>query len=463
MARTALLGYQRETVRRTEAFNGRALIAHDPGLGKTICVLSWLARNRDIALPCLVVCPAAVKTGWRHEAITHAGRRVFICETTEPPDEQGFSPGAEIYVINYDILRYWVSWFRKIGLQTIVFDECQALANRKSKRTRAARTLSRGIPHVLMTSGTPLLNRPVELWPALNILYPEQFGGFTEFAHEFCKPEKKQWGWVFNGAENLDVLHQRLTETCLIRYRKADVLKDLPPKTRHIIPMELDETSRKEYNHANSEFLIWLTQIDPGKAMSAARAPAMAKVGYLLRLIAKLKMRSVVRWANTFLRDYPDEKIVLFAYHREAIRVLQKWVKAKSVIISGSVTGRKREASREQFMKDRATRVSINQLQAGGVGLNGYTVACHMAFCETWWRPGDFRQAADRLHRIGQFRPVTENWLIVPNTIEERLCEVLQQKQGTLSAVLDGDPLRERLDVFDKLLASYRGIGFGLL
>lgn len=451
MAKTTLFPYQRETVRKFEAFGGRALGALDPGLGKTICTLSYLARNWRETLPVVIVCPAAVKFTWEDEAVKHAGRRVVICESRTPPTDSGFGHGAEIYVINYDIIAYWVPYFRSLGIQTLVLDECQNLINRTAKRTKAVRRLASNVEHVIALSATPLMNRPSELWVILNILRPDLFPSFSTYAWEYCEPYYGKWGWEYKGATNLDQLHAILTKNLMVRYRKSDVLKDLPSKMRAVVPCELDKAGKAEYRKARDDFYTWLTQQDPGKLTSAKRAGAMGKVGYLLRLVARLKLRSVVNWANDFLAN-SDEKLVLFAYHTKMIEALQRRVKAKSVVISGAVTGRARSAAVEQFSKDPRTRLSINQLQAGGVGLNGFTVAATLGFSELWWRPGDFLQAADRLHRIGQVSTVWENWLVARGTIEERLCKVLQEKQSSLSAALDGGDTQHDIDVFDLLL-----------
>ena len=449
VARTQLYSFQRQTVRAVEAFEGRAALVLDPGLGKTICTLSFLARNPH-ALPAVVVCPAAVKYVWEHEAITHAGRRVVVCEGQSPPERNMLPGGADIYVVNYDILKYWVNFLRQVNPQTIIYDECQALINRGSKRTKAARKLAAEAPHVLALSGTPLMNRPAELWPTLNIVRPDLYPSFWGFAQEFCKPTKRPWGWEYKGATNLDVLHRSLLTNLMIRHRKADVLQGLPAKMREVVPCPLKGEAEEEYRKASLDFLTWLRQQDTTKFVSAKKAAAMTQIGYLLRLVAKLKFRQVAEWANAFLED-SDEKLVLFAYHKKMIQALQRRVAGKAVVIDGSVTGRARAAAVAQFQKDASTRVAICQLHAAGVGIT-LTAASTVAFTEVWWRPSDHLQAADRCHRIGQDQTVWEHWLVAPNTIEEKLCRVLEEKQGVLSAVMDGGEQTSDLDVFSRLM-----------
>lgn len=457
MPKTSLLPYQRRAVREVEGFDMRALICMDPGLGKTIVSLSSLARNREIAMPAVVVCPAVAKYVWESEAKQHCGWPVTICEGMEPP-KQGLQDTSGLVVINYDILKGWVRYLRDLNPQTIIFDECQNLVNRQRQRTRAARALAATVPCVFALSGTPLMNRPAELWPVLNILRPDLYPAFWPFAHRYCAPKRRPWGWEYKGAARLDELNAELRQNLMLRYRKSEVLKELPPKFRATVACPLTGDARAEYRKASTDFMSWLRQQDAIAAAGASRAPAMTMIGHLLQLVARLKFPLVVNWANQFLIDKPGEKLILFGYHRKMIEALQRRVKAKSVVIYGGVTGRARQAAIQQFQTDKRTRVAINQLQAGGVAAT-MTAATNVAFTQLWWRPGDFVQAGDRIHRIGQTQTTYEHWLICPGTIEEKLCKVLEEKQAVLSAVLDGGSQDTDLDVYTRLMLKIRDEG----
>ncbi|MFW6172004.1 MAG: helicase-related protein, partial [Planctomycetota bacterium] len=251
----------------------------------------------------------------------------------------------------------------------------------------------------------------------------------------------------FKGAANLDELHRRLRCGVMIRRLKADVLHQLPPKFRRVLPVEL--SNRDEYEQANSNFATWLKENYRGKATRSLRAAAVTKIGYLLRLTGRLKCKAVVRWANRFLRE-TDEKLILYAVHRKMIAALARRVRAKHVIVDGSVTGRMRKAAVDQFQGDANTRLLIGNLQAGGVGLT-LTASSTVGFAELYWRPADHVQAEDRIHRIGQENDCWINYLVAGGTIEETLCRVIQEKQQVLNSVLDGRPV-EDLDVWDQLI-----------
>jgi SWI/SNF-related matrix-associated actin-dependent regulator 1 of chromatin subfamily A len=161
-----------------------------------------------------------------------------------------------------------------------------------------------------------------------------------------------------------------------------------------------------------------------------------------------------VDWINQFLED-SDEKLVVFAVHRGAIEVLKKRCKAKSVVMSGAVTGRKRDAAVKQFQTDKKTRLLIGNIRAAGVGIT-LTAASTVVFVELDWRPGDHTQAEDRCHRLTQRMPVQIFYLIAKDTIEVEWCRLIQKKQETLSAVLDGEKTGKDLPLFDELMKRMR-------
>lgn len=444
--------YQKEGVAAIENFGGRCLLADEMGLGKTLQALWFLRRERLQTLPALVVCPAAVKYTWEAQARDHVGLRAQVLEGQTPPAGRLPSAMPKLTIINPDILRHWLPYLKRLGIRTLVLDESQMFQNPRAKRTKAAMELARQCPHVLAMSGTPLTNRPSELWPTLNMVRPDLFPSFFSYAQTYCEPKRTRWGWEYKGASNLDQLHEQLRSTCMVRRLKADVLDQLPAKVRHVVPMEL--TDRAEYDEARDDFMGWLRKNHYGnKATRAARAAAVTRIGYLLRLSAKLKSKAVVQWAQRWLAEYPDQKLVLFAIHQKMIEVLERRLGVPTVKVDGSVTGRRRKLAVDKFKRDKNCRVFIGNIKAAGTGVDGLQeVADTLAFAELWWRPGDHIQAEDRIHRIGQNKVAWINYLVAGGTIETDLCKIIQTKQETIRATLDGGPLAEDLDVFDQLL-----------
>ena len=440
--------YQIECLQDIDRFGGRWLGALDMGLGKTPVSLWWLKQNKQ-ALPAVVVCPAAVKYVWESEAMKAVDWRAMVLEGQTPHRITG---KPKLVIINYDILRFWLAQLRELKPQMIVLDECQRIANR-TKQTTATKALCQGVPHVLALSGTPLVNRPIELHNAIQILCPREFRSRWVFAQKFCGPKWTPWGWKYPGATKVHELNKLLTDTCMTRKRKADVLPDLPEKIRQVVPLPIWRPG--EYQQASDDFLTWLRRKSPNKAAKAANAQELVKVGYLLRLAARLKLHGVVDWINEFL-DGCSEKLVVFALHRKMIEALERRCKARSVTVDGRTTGRKRAAAVDRFQTDNKTRLLFGNVKAAGVGID-LTAASAVALVELPWTPGACLQAEDRCHRIGQSGTVWCHYLVAKNTIEEKLCSIIQEKQNILSAVLDGGAVAGDLNVYNQLLRELKG------
>lgn len=432
-----------------EQFNGRVLNASEMGLGKTYETLMALSRNQSTWLPALIVTPASVKINWQYEASKYWGLDSYVCETRTPPKYSPFNLAihSPITLINYDILHDWIPYLKNIGFRTLVCDECQQIQNERTIRAKAVDVVASWVQQIMMLSGTPMSNRPRELYNILRILWPHRFPSFFEYARAFCDPQLTRWGWQYNGAENLDVLHGMLTELGMIRRRLADVQQHMPKLTRRIVPCEM--TNPQEYNDANVDFISWLRRNASHRVKSAERAPALTKIGMLLLITARQKLRAPVEWASKFLEE-TDEKLGLFAINRAATDVLQRRIGVKSVTINGDMSSTARHDAVMQFQHDPDTRLLIGT-RAAWTGINA-TAASNGGVLQFFWRPGDHLQLEGRLNRIGQTKPVTMHYFVAVGTIEERLCELLQDKQEVISSVLDGGKTPEDLNIFSLLL-----------
>lgn len=429
-----------------ERFDGRALLADEMGLGKSFQALLYAQRNK--LRPIIIVCPACVKWNWEREAKKHVQMRSEILEGTKAPKAKWTFTKPQVIIVNYDILSHWVKLLRRLKPQLIIIDEAQYCKSRDAKRTKAVLRLCKGILHVVALSGTPMTNRPIELWPTISLLRPDHFSSFSEYGHRYCKPEWTRWGWQYKGATHSDELHDLLGLTCMIRRLKADVLKELPAKQRIVLPMAI--ARRSEYDHALADFASWLRQKHPTSARRALKAEQLAKAGYLKRLVAELKLPSVIDWTQDFLQE-SDGKLILFAIHTKIIQALYDKFKETATYIDGSVTGHKRQLAIDQFQHDKKTRIIVGQLQAAGVGWNG-TAATAVAFAELGWTPGEHDQAEGRAHRLGQENSVSCYYLVGRNTIEDKLCKILYDKQQDLTRILDGTGNGSTASAFDELL-----------
>ena len=445
---TKLFPYQKETVLRAHRLGGRALLALEMGLGKSLTAMTYAQRYG--LLPCVVVCPASVKWTWEDQIKRHLGMRATVLEGSKA--KPWTVRPAPFVVINYDILGGWLAYLKGLDPRLIVLDESHFLAGRSTLRTKRSRDLCHGVGHVLALSGTPLVNRPAELWPTLNILRPKQYKSFWTFARQFCALRRTPWGWDVRGASRLPKLHAQLEDPkrgVMIRFRKEDVLDQLPPKQRSVITLPLSKPA--EYREAVEDFIGWLRRTMPHKERRAAKAEQLVRFGYLKRLIARLKFRAVCGWVDDFLSGN-DGKLILFCVHRKLVSKLHERYGAASVVVDGSVTGRKRQAAFDQFLGGRRTRILIGNIRAAGVGWSGKGIGS-VAFTELDWTPGAHRQAEDRIHGIGRgVQGICPDvyYLLGRGTLEEELFRLLVRKQKVSDAILDGGRPSD-FDVVDRL------------
>lgn len=449
--------YQIEGCNRLEDFNGRGLIADEPGLGKSLQALLYAYNNPQLR-PVVVVCPASLKWNWAQELERHFGTTAVVLGGTKRPAKRHWRK-HQFAIVNYDILgetrrqkggKGWGEYLTWLQPKLIVLDESHYLANRTSLRTRWVRQLCVGVNHVIALSGTPIVNLPKELWPTLNILRPDLYPNFFPFGHRYCGAVKNFWGWTFDGATNTQELNKQLLHHCMIRRTQKEVLKDLPKMVRGVVPLEI--THPEQYQEAVDDFATWLDKHLPDRKARALKAEAVTQLGYLKRLAAKLKMPAVLDHLGNYYEG-SDHKFLVFAVHKEIVAQLADRFRNHCVILTGDTPAKHRKAVVKEFQTNPKKRVFIGNIKAAGVGLN-LTAARSVWFAEMDWVPGNHTQAEKRAHRIGTEFSINAYYLVARGTIEENLCRIIQAKQKTIREAIDGTKGGEKLDVYDQLLAE---------
>jgi SWI/SNF-related matrix-associated actin-dependent regulator of chromatin subfamily A-like protein 1 len=452
----------------------RAFLADEQGLGKTIEALATL--EADKAYPAVVVCPASLKLNWMRElkrwlpartaqALSGTGGRAARLSGLDGPganatdaaiptaegtgDEVGEGLGgrvgggvgggvgtlispADVTVVNYDILAARAPALAAMAPRALVLDESHYCKNAAAKRTQAVARLAASMPNdglVLALTGTPVMNRPPELISQLRIL-----GRLADFG------SGAQFGRRFRGPDAHIRLHWHLRSRCFVRRLKADVLPQLPPKTRTVVPMELD--NEPEYRLAEHDVIAWLrsgpldlTELD-AKVAAALRAERLVRLSALKKLAARGKLHAALTWIHDFCSS--GERLVVFARHREIQRaVLDRFPSALHIL--GEDTHAARDASLQAFQaaNDSDNQLIVCSIEVAGQGLT-LTQASNVAFLELDWTPAKHDQAEDRCHRIGQQDAVNAWYLLAAGTIDETMARLLERKRAVIGAVTDG-------------------------
>jgi hypothetical protein len=423
----------------------RAFLADEQGLGKTIEAL--VALEADEAYPALVLCPASLKLNWLREIERWLPHRTAgaLNGTRGGPCEP-----HDITVVNYDIVAARLQTLAAPAPRALVLDESHYCKNASAKRTQAVQRLAAAVPQdglVFALSGTPVLNRPAELISQLRILGRlGDFGSGASFSERFRGPDAHQR------------LHWHLRARCYARRVKADVLPQLPPKTRAVVPVELD--NEPEYRLAERDVVAWL-QSQPldlreldAKVAAALRAERLVRLGALKLLAARGKLHASLAWIHDFCSS--GERLVVFAHHREVQQaLLERFPHALHILGRDSQLQRQRALDSFQAPDSPHNQLLVCSIEVAGQGIT-LTRASHVAFLELDWTPAKHDQAEDRCHRIGQRDAVNASYLLAAGTVDEKIAALLEHKRAVVGAVTDGRDEGEH-GIVDALVRELRG------
>lgn len=308
----------------------------------------------------------------------------------------------------------------------VIFDESHFIKNKQAQRTKFSVKLAKKTGKVLFLTGTPVLNKPIEVYNVLNIVSPT---GYWEFCMRYCGAKKTQWGWDLGGASHLDELRRKMY--FMIRRTKEQVLSELPDKTVSVLDTSISPEGKKEYRKIQKEFREWL--IENGKNINALYAEALTKVGYLKQVVVRHK--NIEEIIENFLES--GKKIIVFSQYVEIIERLSKQYVQESVALTGATPTKDRQGIIDEFQNNPEKRIFLSTLKAGGVGIT-LTAADTVLFTDLDWVPANHLQAEDRAHRIGQKNNVNVYYLITPDTIEEEIWKLLRRKEKVVNQILDG-------------------------
>lgn len=437
------------------------LLADEMGLGKSAQALAALWARRKESFPALIVCPGSLKYNWAREAemwLPDINVRVLNGRCIR--NSYKCRNDYELTIINYDILadrgientsNFHTGWGRLLkeaGFRTVIFDECHKMKNPKAKRTMSILDMCQGIKNRIALSGTPIESRPIEFFTTLQIVAPKLFPNYWTYGTRYCGGVATDFGTKFTGATNTQELNEILTENCMIRRRKSDVLTELPPKQRQVIPVQIDMKQYKQQENA----LVSYLQANDGVIPSKDQSNVLAQIERCKQaaVLGKLKQ------AQEFIEDYLDtgKKLVVFATHTFTLDALETAFLGQTVRIDGSTALNKRQEVVDKFQIDPNCRLFLGNIKAAGVGLT-LTAASDTLTLELGWTPGEHEQAEDRVHRIGQQSDsVMAYYMVAQDTIEQKIMELLDEKRKILSQVLDGEEVKQS-SLLSELIKQY--------
>ncbi len=440
----------------------KVIVGDEPGLGKTFqSIATLVAANVKCVL---VICPATLKENWVNEWKMNAGWSAMeITDRIKISWGQYYRVGiCKVFVVNYESLKkYFVESINKpedkplrlnhikfrdtINLfDAVIIDELHRCKSSKTMQSKLVAGICKGKEYILGLTGTPIQNKPADLWPQLGIIQQiDNFGGYKGFVDRYCDGPTQ--------SSNLKELNYLLNKHCFYRRAKRDVLKDLPKMTRNIHKVSI--SNRTEYVKAENNFIEYLRenlQKTEGEIDTALRGQAMVLIGILKKISARGKIEQVLE----HIQEVTDagEKIVVFCWHKEIVDELKKHL-PHAVTVVGSDPQEKRQAAVHDFQKCKKcnirlenhkdtghdfipsdTKVIICNIKSGGVGIT-LTASSRVIHHELPWTAADCEQDESRCDRISQRFPVESGYFLGANTIDEYIYELIDKKRNIANQV----------------------------
>jgi len=482
---------------------GNGLVALTMGLGKTLVAIMTIEELFDAGelSTGLIIVPASLKYQWQQQIKRFTGQNALVIDGT--PKNRAvlyrYARKFRYVIINYDlVVNDWAPRkksadntfsVRDMEFDYIVIDESTAIKNPKAKRSRYIKFLGNRAAFRIALTGTPVLNRPEELFSQMEFVDPTVLGDPRIFEDTFIvrdaygRPKRYR---------NLHVLRKRMDEV-MYRKTRADVADQLPDVLSSEIFFDLSPAEARIYNKAAAHTLAKLLEAqsvlgggfnvlahyghsdDP--VLEKARGDVMAGM-LMLRFVCSdphligisadkyrkghgqgsalaeeffaagvldgvpkvsSKRALFVELLQTALDEDPRAKVVAFSTFKDLLNLIQDDTAGlvKSVQFTGDMNARQKQAAMTQFKTDPKTRLFLSS-DAGGYGVD-LPEANHLVSIDLPWSGGSIDQRESRIIRLSsEWEHVNLTVLVARGSIEERMHAMVEQKRGVAEAFLDG-------------------------
>jgi superfamily II DNA or RNA helicase len=444
-------GFQFLSHLSAQGFGG--VLADDMGLGKTVQTLAWLLHLASAPRPldappfrALIVCPKSVTHGWLVEAARFTpGLGIAAFNTDAHSATAAIARGPHLLVANYTQLRINASAFRTVAWDAVVLDEGQFIKNPGSQVAVSARSLRAG--HRVVLTGTPIENRLADLWSLFAFAQPGLLGDQASFRRQYNEADPAA----------LARLHRRVRHF-LLRRTKAQAAPDLPSRTEDEIIVELEGGQRRLYDAELKRARAHLLGVDTKSALDAVRFHVLASLLRLRQIcchpalvdpahatLPSAKLEALLERVEELAEE--GHQVLVFSQFVGMLEIIRDRLAASGIghlILTGATENRAELV--ETFQTDPTKTVFLLSLKAAGFGLN-LTAASYAILYDPWWNPAAEAQAIDRIHRIGQTKPVIAYRLLAEGTVEEKIRLLQREKAALASAVVQEESLATVMDL----------------
>lgn len=438
------------------------LIADEMGLGKTIQAIGVI--NKEKPKKVLIIVPATLRLNWMREL-----KRWLVDDYSISMIDGKANFKADIVVINYDRLVKHKEELLSYSYDLLILDESHYVKNYKAQRTRAARDIAHKAKKRIFLTGTPVLNRPIELFTPLCILRSDIVKkGWLSYVTRYCAGWRSPWGWDVSGASNTEELNKKLRGSVMVRRLKKDVLTELPSKIHSMIPIEAkgneicsalaeEREKRDRWMLIRNELKKMKQRLDirseeerreefetQMKGLRGEIAVAFTEIAAVRHKTALAKVPEAIKFIGNILEL--QDKVIVYTHHKDVLEEIYRVFSSVSVKLTGDTSMKDRDVSIERFQNDDSVKLFLGTIQTAGLGIT-LTASSTVVFVELEWTPSEMAQAEDRCHRIGQKEVVNVYHLVVDDSIDAELSNMLIEKQEIITQILDEEIEVEEIDL----------------
>lgn len=389
----------------------RCILADQPRVGKTAPTAAAAIEH----LPVLVVCPAVAKRVWQRafqafgvDSLVVQGRAATI----------GVQANG-VAIINYDLLPNLKTLN---GWATVVLDEAHRIKNHTAKRTKVALKLMKATERVYCLTGTPIPNRPIEIWTMLHGLgiYKKSW---LNFAYTYCKAWQSPWGLDVSGAANLPELKAKM-QPWVLRRKREDVFKDYQQPVVQLVELDLPVDRREKTFDADA--LV----INPNLILAIEGLSEIMREGGLR------KVPLAVDFISNKLQAEPEDSLVVFCWHKEVAEQLHgNLALHKPVMIVGDTPAAKRQEAIDKFQAGES-KVMVGNISSLGEGVD-LSRANTVIFVESTWATSALEQASARVENINKAAQAPLIYILtIRNSLDHVVLGKVLKKSNVIEQIL---------------------------
>lgn len=415
-------------------------LCDEPGLGKTIQAIisiNSIAKKR----PIIVVCPPFLALNWQKELNEWTTKPLSIYIAKKTSEIINFKKDIIIIPDSLIISDKIINQFYNYNFDFLIIDEAHRFKNGSAKRTQSIESIAKKCERIIALSGTPMPNRPIELFTMTKLLCWSAINNLTKHKYglRYCGGHHDGFGWNYTGATKMKELSEKLKSNFMIRRKKKEVLKELPDKVIQILEIQPNSKEQVYLNREQNEVKAELKKAELEMSQFLAGSHSqniMGQISEVRKELAFLKTNRIKELIDDILEN-PKQKLLIFGYHNEPLKELAKICgEYAPMLIQGDTPKDKRDFIVELFQKDPDKRLIIGNYQACGVGLT-LTAADRVLFLEPSWVPAENEQAIDRTHRIGQKNSVLAQFVVYRGSLDEMILKSNFNKTNVIDKIIN--------------------------